>query len=196
MASMANTACRRFRGAIALLAGEELGPRRTRRLCSHLGTCGSCRALHGELQALKGLAPAWRLDEAEARGFRPVGAAVRARLATPAAPAAVSGLWSVAAPVAATLLAAAFLLVGRGEEPRPAAPQMAAIPATFQVSPGEDAHQAVVTLSPGKGKIHRIAVSRESSSFARAQVFQVSGGSWVDQTPLPEPGGIVFYRVD
>jgi hypothetical protein len=198
--TMGSSTCQGRRRQIALLAGGELGSRRVQRLHRHLEACRACRQLHDELRSLPRLAQA-ALDtrEAEEESFRSVRGVVRARLSQrqEAPVAAGAPLWTVLAPVAAILAMAGFLLLSApvretrlpgstGREPYP----------VLSVSSIEDGADVIFAIDNGDYELFRVAVSSRSSDFREAQVFEVRGRTWVDRTPSPDRGQVLFYRVD
>ena len=53
-----------------------------------------------------------------------------------------------------------------------------------------------LSIQDGPDAVHQVAVSTHDPRFTNAQVFQVEGERWVDPTPNPAPGQVIFYRVD
>ena len=197
---MASGACSKKQRQIALLAGGELSQGRSERLRSHLKACTGCRELHGELRSLGGLARlALQSSPAEDEGFSSVRGQVRSRLiaAAPAAPAVRTPLWTVLAPVAGVLAMAGFLLLtGPAREAGLSSPGLPVGYPELSVSSVEDAGGVVFAINDGDQEIYRLAVSSRSSDFEEAQVFEVQGGTWLDPTPAPRPGQVLYYRVD
>jgi hypothetical protein len=197
---MASGDCSKKRGQIALLAGGELSQGRSERLRSHLKACSGCRELHGELRSLGGLARlTLQSSPAEEGGFSSVRGQVRSRLiaAAPATPAVRTPLWTVLAPVAGVLAMAGFLLlIGPAREAGFSGPELPEAYPALSVSSVEDAGGVVFAINDGDHEIYRLAVSSRSSDFEEAQVFEVQGGTWLDPTPAPRPGQVLYYRVD
>ena len=197
---MASGDCSKKHRQIALLAGGELSQGRSERLRSHLKACTGCRELHGELRSLGGLARlALQSSPAEDEGFSSVRGQVRSRLiaAAPAAPAVRTPLWTVLAPVAGVLAMAGFLLlIGPAREAGLSSPGLPVGYPELSVSSVEDAGGVVFAINDGDQEIYRLAVSSRSSDFEEAQVFEVQGGTWLDPTPAPRPGQVLYYRVD
>jgi len=193
--------CRRNR-AVSLLAGGELGRWRAARLRRHLESCSSCRLLQQELAGLsqwvEGLGG---LQAMAPEGFNSVRLAVRARIRSAAAQSRGSILqpaWPILVPLAGVVLMAGVLLIGGGRQvPSGTAPITGGEDGTtIHMSSLEDASAALLTIHDGPAAVHRVAVSFQGPKFTDARIFEVTGERWIDPTPDPAPGQVIFYRVD
>jgi len=194
--------CRRHR-AVSLLADGGLSPRRAARIRRHLETCDSCRALQRDLAALgRWVGSLGGLEDLAPESFISVHLAVRARIrgaaAPPAGARAARPAWAVLAPLAGVLAMAAVLLSGGGRQvPTGVVPAMGADDGKIiYMSPLEDVSAALLTIKNGPGMEHRVAVSSQGPEFAHARIYTVTGDRWIDPTPAPPPGQVIFYRVD
>jgi hypothetical protein len=185
-----------------MVAGD-LNPRRAAGLQNHLAGCISCRDLATELKSLRSWSAGMGgLEELAPEGYHSVRHAVRARLADSRHTVPVSlwrPVWPVLAPLAGVLMMAGLLVLGGGRSNVPVMPVLAAGEAhvtTIKMSPLEDATDAMLSIQNGPDAIHQVAVSSHDPLFANAQVFQVVGDRWIDPTPGPEAGQVIFYRVD
>jgi len=185
-----------------MVAGD-LGPRRAARLQAHLADCTSCQTLAGELSDLRSWSTGLGgLADLAPENYLSVRQAVRARVAAASAPAGVSAwrpAWAVLAPLAGVVMMAAVLVLGGGSPAGPEAPLFATADgdgAVIEMSPLEDAAEAMLSIQNGPNAVHQVAVSTHDPRFTNALVFQVQGDRWIDPTPNPAPGQVIFYRVD
>ena len=193
----------RLNRAVSLLVGGELGRWRAARLRRHLESCSSCRLLQQDLAGLsqwvEGLGG---LQAMAPEGFTSVRLAVRARVrsaaAAPSRESVLRPAWPILVPLAGVVLMAAVLLIGGGRQvPSGTAPITGDENLTMiHMSSLEDASAALLTIHDGPAAVHRVAVSFQGPKFTNARIFEVTGERWIDPTPDPAPGQVIFYRVD
>ncbi len=159
--------CRRARGLLPLLAGDDLSPRKARRLERHLSTCPACRAELEELraalaavraEALADDLPAWDESSWTALASRvegePAPKRFRPRMGSIPIPSPV-----LTAGVAATALIAVFVIVFKGTD--------------FRSPDGS----SVAALSTAARKISEpsLAASRDQDRFSVTLVSRETG---------------------
>ncbi len=93
-------------------------------------------------------------------------------------------------------MAGFLLLSGPAGDRGPSGPALTESYPALSVSSVEDAGGVVFSIDDGDREVFRLAVSSRSSDFEEAQVFEVQGGTWIDRTPAPRPGHVLYYRVD
>jgi anti-sigma factor RsiW len=194
--------CRRER-QISLMVAGDLNPRQMGKIQAHMASCPSCQNLAQELKELRSWSTTLGgLEELVPSEFRTVSLAVRARLNQPAQqPASLwRPAWPVLAPLAGVVMMAAVLVLGGGRPAGPDATRIVSMRSAnstiIEVSPIQDASDALLSIQDGPDAVHQVAVSSHDPRFSNAKVFQVVGDRWIDPTPLPEPGQVIYYRVD
>lgn len=178
-----------------------MGRRRAARVRRHLENCASCGELQQDLAGLsrwvEGLGG---LQEMAPEGFVSVRLAVRARLraGSPSQERSLRPVWPILAPLAGVVFMAAVLLTGGvARIPPGPVPAMGADDGKMiHISSLEEASAALLTIQNGPDAVHRVAVSFQGPQFTHARIFQITGDRWIDSTPDPAPGQVIFYRVD
>jgi len=196
--------CRRNR-AVSLLAGGELGRRRAVRVRRHIENCASCRLLQQDLSGLsQWVEDLGRLQDMAPEEFASVRLAVRARIRASGTATTTRGesrlrtAWPILAPLAGVVLMAAILLIdGEPQVPSVMAPTSGTDDGKIiHMSSLEDASTTLLTIQDAPDVVHRVAVSFQGPKFTNARIFEVNGERWIDPTPNPAPGQVIFYRVD